>query len=130
MLNNMPVQDLPSISLKRAYAAPSDEDGSRLLVERLWPRGVRRDAASIDNWFKDLAPSPDLRRWYNHDLERWPEFRRRYQAELQSCDPETMGELLAFCTGGPVTFIFAARDTEHNSAVVLRDHVLSLIAEE
>ena len=116
------------IALKRAYEAPAESDGLRLLVERLWPRGVKREAARIDRWFKDIAPSPELRRWYDHDVELWPEFRRRYLEELEAADPDTLSELVDLCAGQTVTFIFAARDTEHNSAVVLRERVLRLIA--
>ncbi len=116
------------IRLKRAYEDPAKDDGLRILVERLWPRGVRRDAAQIDHWFKDIAPSTELRRWYDHDVELWAEFRRRYEAELAAAETDMITELVELCTSQPVTFVFAARDTEHNSAVVLRDHVLNLIA--
>lgn len=113
------------IRLKRAYEAAADQDGVRLLVERLWPRGIKKEAASIDHWFKDLAPSPDLRKWYGHQPQRWPEFRRRYEGELDTADQAVLGELLELCRGSAVTFVFAARDTERNSAVVLRDFVLA-----
>ncbi|MGI9383730.1 MAG: DUF488 domain-containing protein [Methyloligellaceae bacterium] len=123
----MPNPPLPRIRLKRAYEAPAPDDGVRLLVERLWPRGLRRDAAGIDHWFKDLAPSTELRRWYDHVPERWPEFRTRYVAELDGAEPETISELIDLCRAQPVTFVFAARDTARNSAVVLRDHILERI---
>ena len=110
--------------MKRAYETPAPDDGLRLLVERLWPRGLRRDAAHIDHWCKDLAPSAELRRWYGHVPERWPEFRTRYLAELNGAAPEIIRELIDLCQPQPVTFVFAARDTARNSAVVLRDHVL------
>lgn len=119
---------LPRIRLKRAYEPASDDDGPRLLVERLWPRGVRRDQAQIDRWFKSIAPSPDLRRWYNHVPDRWPEFRRRYVEELRSAGSE-LEDLIDLCRAGPVTFVFAARDESRNSAVVLRDHVVKRIAQ-
>lgn len=110
--------------MKRAYEEPSPDDGMRLLVERLWPRGVSKGEAGIDHWFKALAPSPELRKWYGHVPERWPEFRSRYEAELASADEDEMQRLLDTCRDGPVTFVFAARDKARNSAVVLRDHVM------
>ena len=121
-------ETLPHIRLKRAYEPASDDDGPRLLVERLWPRGVRRDEVRIDRWFKSIAPSPDLRRWYDHIPGRWPEFRRRYLVDLTAAGPE-LDDLLDLCRAGPVTFVFAARDEARNSAVVLRDHVLKRLAE-
>jgi uncharacterized protein YeaO (DUF488 family) len=123
----MPDAHEPQIKLKRAYEDASAGDGLRLLVERLWPRGVRREAAGIDHWFKNLAPSTELRRWYDHDVELWPEFRRRYTEELGANDTGELAELLALCAGHSVSFVFAARDTEHNSAVVLREYVLNLL---
>ena len=115
----------PRIKLKRAYEIPSDDDGSRILVERLWPRGVSKAAAAIDHWVKDLAPSHELRRWYGHVPERWPEFRRRYIAELEAADREALASLKSLCRAGPVTFVFAARDETRNGAVVLRQLILS-----
>lgn len=119
----MPNAPSPRIRLKRAYEATANDDGPRLLVERLWPRGLSRERARIDRWFKTLAPSPALRRWYAHVPERWPEFRRRYRDELEAAGEE-MAELIDLCRSGPVTFVFAARDRERNSALVLREHVL------
>ncbi len=118
-------QSPPSIRLKRAYDEVADDDGTRILVERLWPRGVKREAAAVEHWFKDLAPSPDLRRWYNHQPERWPEFRLRYEAELGAAEQSPMDELTRLCRDNMVTFVFAARDAERNSAVVLRDYMLA-----
>lgn len=112
------------IRLKRVYEEAASGDGARLLVERLWPRGVSKDKAAIDHWFKALAPSPDLRKWYGHEPERWPEFRSRYEAELAEADEEEMQRLIDTCRAGPVTFVFAARDEARNSAVVLRDFIL------
>lgn len=123
----MPKPPLPRIHLKRVYDAPSPDDGLRLLVERLWPRGLTRDKAGIDCWFKVLAPSTELRRWYNHIPDRWPEFRDRYLDELNTDRSEEVGELISLCLKHPVTFIFAARNSTHNSAVVLREHVLEII---
>ncbi len=108
------------VRLKRAYDPPSDDDGVRVLVDRLWPRGLRKSAAAIDYWMKDVAPSTELRRWFGHEPGRWSEFRRRYRFEL-SRKPEVVSELEALARKGPVTLVFAARDTLHNEAVVLRD---------
>ena len=92
------------IRLKRVYDSQAPDDGSRLLVERLWPRGLARDAAAIDRWFKALAPSTELRRWYDHVPERWPEFRERYLAELEDADEEAIEELVALCRDAPHSF--------------------------
>ena len=112
------------IELKRAYETPSDRDGLRVLVERLWPRGLTKADAAIDHWMKDIAPSPELRTWYGHQPERWPEFRRRYRAELRS-NQAAAESLRALSTGRQVTFVFAAKDVDRNSAVVLKDFLLS-----
>ena len=108
------------VKLKRAYEKPSDEDGQRVLVERLWPRGLTKAKAKIDHWLKEISPSPELRKWYSHDVAKWPEFRRRYQAEIRA-NPEPVRQLRKLARQGPVTLIYAARDQEHNSAVVLRN---------
>ncbi len=108
------------IRLKRAYAPPSDEDGVRVLVDRLWPRGLRKSDAAIDHWLKDIAPSAELRRWFGHDPERWPEFRRRYRAELAR-KRDMLEELRRIARERPLTLVYAARDELHNDAVVLRD---------
>ncbi|MCG8444259.1 MAG: DUF488 family protein [Hyphomicrobiales bacterium] len=118
---------MPDIRLKRAYAPRAEADGLRLLVERLWPRGLKREDAAIDRWFKALAPSPELRRWYDHVPERWPDFRRRYLEELAGADRVELDALLSLCRDQKVTFVFAARDESRNSAVVLREHILALI---
>lgn len=108
------------IKLKRAYEAAAPGDGLRILVERLWPRGVSKQNAKIDLWLKDFAPSTELRRWYGHDPARWPAFRKRYWAELKR-----QGDLLALLKlvtqKETVTFVYAASDQEHNSAVALKD---------
>jgi len=114
----------PHINLKRVYEDPSADDGLRLLVERLWPRGLSRDAAHIDHWFKNLAPSADLCRWYDHIPERWPEFKKLYSAELRHAPEEQLNALLHLCARQQVTFIFAARDEARNSAIVLRAFIL------
>jgi len=111
-----------TIRLKRAYEAPSSEDGDRLLVERLWPRGLTKEKARIDEWFRDVAPSQALRKWYAHDPEKWEGFRRRYLAELER-NAEEVERLRARVKKGPVTFIYAARDEKRNSAVVLKEYL-------
>ena len=111
------------IRLKRVYEAPTESDGPRILVERLWPRGLSKDKAAVDHWLKEIAPSPELRRWYGHRPDRWPEFQARYRAELDA-NPAVLRELEALCASGPVTFVFAARDEERNSAVLLKRYLL------
>ena len=108
------------IRLKRVYLAPSPEDGVRVLVDRLWPRGVRKADAAIDRWDKEVAPSTELRRWFGHDPRHWEEFRRRYRAELSS-NAALVDELRAIASKGRLTLVYAARDELHNEAVVLRD---------
>lgn len=115
------------IALKRAYEPASPDDGLRLLVERLWPRGVSKDKAKIDHWFKEIAPSTELRKWYDHQPDRWPGFQSRYRAELENADDAVLEELLRLCRASDVTFVFAARDEARNSAVVLREFVLEAI---
>ncbi len=110
------------IRLKRAYDAAAPGDGTRFLVERLWPRGVNRAALKLDGWLKDVAPGPALRTWYRHDVAKWPEFRRRYLAELKA-NAEALRPLIAAARKGRVTFVYASRDEEHNSAVVLKAFV-------
>jgi uncharacterized protein YeaO (DUF488 family) len=109
-----------AIRLKRAYEAAAKSDGPRLLVERLWPRGLTKEKAAIDEWFKDIAPSPGLRKWYAHDSAKWAEFRRRYRDELRS-RPQEIGRLRERVKAGPVTFVYAAKDEERNSARVLKE---------
>jgi uncharacterized protein YeaO (DUF488 family) len=111
-----------TIRLKRAYESPSNDDGTRILVERLWPRGVSKDEAAIDLWVKELAPSPALRKWYSHDLAKWDEFRRRYTAELDK-NAEAVDDLKQQLEQGPVTFVYAAKDEEHNSALILKEYL-------
>jgi uncharacterized protein YeaO (DUF488 family) len=121
----MTKQTLPAahIRLKRAYEPPSRADGVRILVDRLWPRGVSKDDAALDDWMKDVAPSAALRKWFAHDPERWPEFRRRYRAELKE-HPEDLARLRDLARKKTVTLVYGARDEEHNDAVVLRDVLL------
>jgi uncharacterized protein YeaO (DUF488 family) len=110
------------IRIKRAYEPRAATDGRRLLVERLWPRGVKKESLAADGWLKDVAPSASLRTWFGHRVERWDEFRRRYRAEL-GANPEGWRPILEAAHTGPVTLVYAARDTEHNGALVLRDFV-------
>lgn len=110
---------LLKIDLKRAYENPCDSDGLRILVERLWPRGLTKARAAIDHWAKDVAPSPELRAWYGHRPERWPEFCRRYRAELMG-NRAAVDELRRLCVGRQVTFVYAAKDAQRNSAVLLK----------
>ena len=112
------------LRLKRIYEAPADDDGLRVLVDRVWPRGVTREKARLDDWTKDIAPSTELRRWFGHDPERWPEFRRRYEAELRG-NEAAVGALRERIGNGAATLLYAARDTDRNNAVVLRDFLAS-----
>jgi uncharacterized protein YeaO (DUF488 family) len=108
------------IKLKRAYEVASKDDGLRILVERLWPRGVTKQKARIDLWLKDLAPTTELRQWYGHDPAKWPQFRKRYWAELK--DKGDVLALLKYVTDErTVTLVYAASDEERNSAVALKD---------
>ena len=108
-----------SIRLKRAYEPAAPSDGRRVLVERLWPRGVSKARLRVNDWAKDAAPSPALRRWFGHDPEKWPEFRRRYFAELRA-HPAGWQPLVAAGRRGRVTFIYAAHDVTHNGAIALK----------
>lgn len=107
------------IMLKRAYDRPVTKDGTRVLIDRLWPRGVKKADAAIDRWVKDIAPSTKLRKWFGHDPARWHEFRRRYAAEIDS-HSDLLAELRALARKGPITLVFSAHDKIHNDAVVLR----------
>lgn len=110
------------LRLKRAYEAPARNDGHRVLVDRLWPRGLRKDEAEIDAWPKDLAPSDALRKWFGHDPERFAEFRERYRRELEQPEArELLDELARRAARGTVTLVYAAHDEEHNNAVVIAE---------
>jgi uncharacterized protein YeaO (DUF488 family) len=111
-----------NVKLKRAYDPPNAEDGARILVDRLWPRGVSKEKASLDHWMKEIAPSTALRKWFGHDPARWKEFSRRYRVELHH--NEQMSHLRSLARNGPVTLIYAAHDEEHNEAIILRDVLL------
>jgi uncharacterized protein YeaO (DUF488 family) len=112
-----------TIKLKRAYEAPEPADGVRILVDRLWPRGVSKDDAALDEWNKDVAPSTELRRWFGHDPARWTEFGRRYADEL-SDKQEQLKTLRALARKNTVTLVYGAHDQMHNQAVVLRNVLL------
>ena len=112
-----------NIRLKRAYEEPSPQDGTRVLVDRLWPRGITKERAALDHWAKELAPSTALRKWFHHEPRLWEEFRRRYVEELQH-NQEPLDRLRELARQGPVTLVFSARDETHNDAVVLRDILL------
>jgi len=107
------------LRLKRAYAPAEADDGVRILIDRLWPRGVSKARAALDDWIKDLAPSNALRTWFAHDPARWAEFQRRYRAELRD-QPEALDRLRALAGEQVVTLVYGARDEQHNDAVVLR----------
>jgi uncharacterized protein YeaO (DUF488 family) len=109
-----------AIRLKRAYDPPEHSDGYRILVDRLWPRGVSKEEARLDEWARELAPSSELRKWFGHDPARFDEFRRRYTEELAAHD-EKLRELRRRARGATVTLVYGARDTEHNDAVVLAE---------
>ena len=108
------------IRIKRAYEAPAAEDGERVLVDRIWPRGLRKEDAHIDLWLKEVAPSTTLRQWFGHDPARWEEFRHRYRVELAR-NHEPVEQLRARARSGTLTLVYSARDEQHNQAVVLRE---------
>lgn len=112
-----------NVQLKRAYAKAAPRDGVRVLIDRLWPRGVTKQAAAIDHWFKELAPSTGLRQWFGHDPARWQNFRRRYSSEIRA-NPEMLKALRSLARKGPITLVYAAHDEAHNDAVVLRNVLL------
>ena len=110
------------IALKRVYEPVDEGDGTRFLVERLWPRGVRKDALVLDAWLKDVAPSTELRRWFGHDPARWREFRERYAAELEA-RPDAWAPIVQADRSGTVTLLYSSHDTEHNNAVALKGYL-------
>lgn len=110
----------PDVRVKRAYEVPEKGDGHRVLIDHVWPRGVTKEHARLDEWARELAPSDELRRWFDHDAERFEEFRRRYRDEL-SAQPERLDELRRIARSRPLTIVYAARDEEHNNAVVLAE---------
>ena len=118
----MPTAKIPAahLKLKRAYEPAAAADGVRVLVDRLWPRGISKQRAALDEWLKEIAPSTELRQWFGHEPARWPEFQRRYKAELRGHAME-IERLRDIAAKGVLTLVYGARDQEHNDAVVLRD---------
>ncbi len=110
------------IRVKRIYEPSEPADGYRLLVDRLWPRGVSRESASLDAWMREVAPSSELRRWFGHDASRWQEFKRRYAVELGTRQ-DLVAEILSLARDRPVTLLYSARDPEHNQAVALAEYL-------
>lgn len=121
----MPAASVPlpeTIFCKRAYDAPADDDGYRVLVDRIWPRGVSKDALQLDDWQKALAPSPELRRWFGHDPQRWAGFYQKFHKELEQ-NADAVDTLLKACHGRPLTLVYAAKDKQHNNAVALKRYL-------
>lgn len=117
----MSEKDFP-LRLKRVYEEPTPDDGTRVLIDRLWPRGISKERARVDLWLKEIAPSHELRTWFGHDPDKFAEFRRRYEAELASgTASEALSRLREMVHSGPLTLVFAARDSEHANARVLQD---------
>ncbi|SDS70458.1 DUF488 domain-containing protein [Bradyrhizobium canariense] len=117
---------MPTLHIKRVYERPSPEDGVRILVDRLWPRGLTKEAAALDYWCKDIAPSPELRKWFDHREDRFDEFRRRYRLELKS-NP-SLPEFRKLAKPGKATLLYAAHDAKVNHAVVLAEYIQALKA--
>ncbi len=117
------------IQTKRVYEPPSRADGTRFLVERLWPRGIKKEELDAKAWLKEVAPSAELRKWFNHDPKKWSEFKRRYEAELNK-EPEAWQPILQAARKGNVTLLYSARDTEHNSAILLKEYLDRQLAKE
>jgi uncharacterized protein YeaO (DUF488 family) len=117
----------PRIGIARPYDVLPDDGSYRVLVDRLWPRGVSKETLKLDGWLKDLAPSADLRKWFNHQPERWDEFRRRYFQELDD-QPSQVAELVAIIARQPVLLLYGSRDEQHNNAVALREYLLKAVS--
>ena len=114
------------IGAARVYDSASGATGARILVDRVWPRGIAKESLAHDDWIREVAPSSELRKWFGHDPRKWQEFRRRYLAELER-NPDAVEQCLEWCRKGPVTLLFGARDRDHNQAVVLREHLCKLL---
>jgi uncharacterized protein YeaO (DUF488 family) len=114
-----------NVKLKRAYEAPAAEDGVRILVDRLWPRGIAKKEAALSLWMKEIAPSTELRKWFGHDPDRWNEFRKRYASEITR-NSLLLDQLRSLALEGSITLIYSAHDENHNNAIVLRDVILDL----
>ena len=116
---------MTTINIKRIYEVPQSEDGFRVLVDRIWPRGMTKEKAALDLWAKDIAPSSALRKWFNHDISKWSEFENRYRGELANNEAAIL-ELMQKAAQRHLTLLYGARDEQHNQAVVLRDFIQSL----
>jgi len=121
----MSAKRMVTIKLKRAYEPPEKSDGLRILVDRLWPRGVSKTAARIDLWLKETAPSDALRKWFGHDPLKWSEFRKRYFRELEK-RPEAVAQLMQHASKGVTTLVYGAKDERHNNAVALKEYLESI----
>jgi uncharacterized protein YeaO (DUF488 family) len=113
-----------SIKVKRVYEAPVSGDGRRILIDRLWPRGLSKAGAKVDLWMKEISPSTELRQWYQHGPEKWPEFKKRYHAELDA-NPSAVDELLALARRGELTLLFGSREERLNNAFALKEYLES-----
>lgn len=112
-----------NVKLKRAYEPPAADDGTRILIDRLWPRGITKKGAAIDQWMKGISPSTELRKWFGHDPARWDEFRRRYAQEVHK-NSDLLDQLRSLARHGPITLVYSAHDEKHNDAVELRKLIL------
>jgi uncharacterized protein YeaO (DUF488 family) len=120
MKNKVPSSN---VKLKRAYETPTADDGTRILIDRLWPRGITKKRAAVDQWMKDISPSTELRKWFGHDPARWDEFRRRYAQEVHK-NGDLLEQLRSLARHGPITLVYSAHDEKHNDAVELRELIL------
>ncbi len=111
-----------NIILKRVYEEPTEADGVRILVDRLWPRGLSKERARVDVWLKEIAPTTELRKWFNHEPAKWPEFKKRYRSEM-SKNTEALAALKRYLANGKVTILYGAKDEDHNEAVVIRQYL-------
>lgn len=118
------VTDFMPIKVKRVYEEPSKNDGKRVLVDRLWPRGLTKEQAKVDEWLRDLAPSAELRKWFEHDPAKWTDFRKRYWRELDK-SPDLVSRLAEECQGQMVTFVFSSKEEKLNNAVALKEYIES-----
>lgn len=114
-----------NITIKRVYEAPEHKDGKRILVDRLWPRGLSKENAKIDLWLKEIAPSNALRRWFGHEAQKWPEFKLKYFAELKA-NPDSVNTMLIYVREGNVTFVFGAKEEHFNNAAALKEYLESI----
>ena len=115
-----------NVNIKRIYDPPEHTDGKRILVDRLWPRGLAKEKAKVHLWMREIAPSNELRRWYGHDPRKWPEFKSKYIAELEA-NPEAIKELLGHVREGAVTLVYSSKDERRNNAVVLKGFLESIL---